>query len=365
MSCARRWIVFFAALAAALANAPLFAAPCIEAVAACTELVRLPGVSAGLLVYRSYALETRNESITRALVVVHGLSRDADSYYRSALAAAFLAGALDDTLIVVPRFAAGSGRGDNGRDCRDKLASDEIGWACAGKEHWKSGGHAVIDAITSFDALDQVLRLLAVHEVFPSLKSVVVAGHSAGGQFTSRYAMANRIQEAMPWPVSYVVMNPSSYTYPDKLRPTTAAMQARYPALALGYQPVPRPAQAPFVQFAGAKQCTGYDNWPYGVERRSGYAASIAETDLRRQLVARPVTYLLGELDILPLYGFDGSCSAMAQGPTRLARGIAYAKYVDEVLGAHHRVVIVPACGHNARCMLGADASLPVLFPKD
>ena len=64
------------------------------------------------------------------------------------------------------------------------------------------------------------------------------------------------------------------------------------------------------------------------------------------------------------MYGFDGSCAAMAQGPTRLARGLAYTRYVDESLGAQHRQVLVPACGHNARCMFGAEPSLPVLFAR-
>jgi hypothetical protein len=53
----------------------------------------------------------------------------------------------------------------------------------------------------------------------------------------------------------------------------------------------------------------------------------------------------------------------MAQGPTRLARGQAYAKYVNEKLGAKHTVVIVGLCGHNARCMYTAEAGLKVLFP--
>ena len=61
----------------------------------------------------------------------------------------------------------------------------------------------------------------------------------------------------------------------------------------------------------------------------------------------------------------DGSCAAMAQGPTRFARGLAYAKYVNEKLGANHKVAIVPACGHNARCMFGSDVALPLLFPRD
>jgi hypothetical protein len=98
---------------------------------------------------------------------------------------------------------------------------------------------------------------------------------------------------------------------------------------------------------------------------RNGYAAKVSDDDLKKQLAARPTTYLLGELDILPLYGFDSSCSAMAQGATRLARGLAYAKYVGEKYGAKHNAVVVPACGHNGRCMLSSEASLPFLFPKE
>ena len=75
--------------------------------------------------------------------------------------------------------------------------------------------------------------------------------------------------------------------------------------------------------------------------------------------------YLLGEIDILPLGGFDSSCSAMAQGATRLARGQAFGKYANEKYGAKHQTVVVPLCGHNARCMYTAESALPILFPKD
>ena len=73
---------------------------------------------------------------------------------------------------------------------------------------------------------------------------------------------------------------------------------------------------------------------------------------------------MLGGLDILPLFGFDASCAAMAQGPTRLARGLAYRQYVNERFGAGHEMAIVPSCGHNARCMFGDDSALKLLFPK-
>ncbi len=76
------------------------------------------------------------------------------------------------------------------------------------------------------------------------------------------------------------------------------------------------------------------------------------------------MVYLLGEEDVPPVRGFDSTCPAMAQGPTRLARGMAYAKYVDEKFGAKHTVIVVPRCGHDGRCMFTSGAALPILFPR-
>jgi hypothetical protein len=175
--------------------------------------------------------------------------------------------------------------------------------------------------------------------------------------------MANQAHDRVNRRITYVVANPSSYTYLDNLRPTSSAVPP--PAAAPGYRP-PTPANPP-APFAVPtdRDCTGYDTWPYGLQKRSGYSATLADDRLKQQLAARPVTYLVGELDILPLYGFDGSCSAMAQGPTRLARGLAFGKYVNENHGAQHTTLVVPACGHSARCMFTAERTLPVIFPKE
>jgi pimeloyl-ACP methyl ester carboxylesterase len=194
----------------------------------------------------------------------------------------------------------------------------------------------------------------------------VVAGHSAGGQFASRYAMASQVHDRLPVKISYLVANPSSYTYLDGLRPTWTELPAGVAAAAPGYVLRP-PANPPaaFAPYPDAKNCTGYDTWPYGLRERVGYSAALGDDQLKQQLVARPAVYLLGELDTLPLYGFDSSCSAMAQGPTRVARGLAYAKYVSEKFGAQHKTLVVPACGHNGRCVFTADPVLPLLFPKE
>ena len=321
-----------------LISAVAYAAPCTTAAPDCTEWVALSGGPSRSLIYRTYSLDAKNEQITRALIVVHGQGRDADSYFRTSLAAAFLAGALEDTVVVAPRFASNDGRG-----CLDSLAQDEVSWSCSG-DSWRSGGVATNNPkLTSYDFADAILRKLARKATFPNLKVIVLAGHSAGGQFVTRYEMANQVHESLGVPVAYVVSNPSSYAYPDPARPT---------------------GTSEFRDFSDARNCTTYDRWPYGLQNRTGYAAHLSDDQLRKQLAARPVTYLLGEIDILPLGGFDTSCPAMAQGPTRLARGQAFASYVNQKYGAHHHAAVVPLCGHNARCMFTAEPALPILFPK-
>ncbi len=229
-----------------------------------------------------------------------------------------------------------------------------ISWNC---NTWRSGGPAVSNPeVTSFDFLDEVLRKVARKEIFPNLKQSVVTGHSAGGQVLNRYEMANQVHDKLGVPVTYVVSNPSSYAWPDNTRPTDAAFSVQ--AHAPGYVQEIGASAAAFRNFGGARDCTTYDQWPYGMKNRTGYTAKQTDDQLKGQLTSRPTTYLLGELDVLPLGGFDGSCSAMAQGPTRLARGEAFGKFVNEKLGAHHAVKIVPECGHNARCMFTSEDAL-------
>jgi pimeloyl-ACP methyl ester carboxylesterase len=344
-----------------------YAMPCTTATSSCTEWITLRDEPSRLLVYRSYPLTSRNENITRALLLVHGGSRDADNNFRTALAAAFLAGALNDTILIAPRFASNTGKSASrgGVVCKDALAQDEANWVCDNEpDSWRFGGPAIggSEKLTSYDFADEILSKLAHRDVFPNLREIVVAGHSGGGIFTTRYEMANQVHDKLQGVlVTYVAANPSTVAYLDAIRPTSAA----YPvtAAAPGYIP-PAPADA-FVPFTDAHNCVTYDDWPYGAQKWTGYAARLTDDQLKKQLAARPTAYLLGELDILqPLSGFDNSCSAMAQGPTRLARGLAFAKYVNEKYGAHHKVIIVPGCGHNARCIFTADAALSLIFPK-
>lgn len=352
----RAWAAFWFSMGAWCLGAAVHAAPCVTPGAACAQWLEMARESARVLVLRTHPLDEANANITRALVVVHGARRDADRYFEHALAGARQAGALDNSLVVALRFAA-----HNGEHCRDALTAGELNWQCGGPGRWTAGGAASDHPrVTSFDVMDEILLRLAQRERFPHLKAIVVAGHSAGGQFVARYAMANRVHDALGVEVNYVVANPSSYAYLDPARPMPAHLVPWPPPSA----PAPGPfSQARFAPFPEAGRCSGYDRWPYGLHHRVGYTRRLAVHELTRQLTSRPTTYLLGGQDTQTQSGFDASCPAMAQGPSRLARGLAFARYMNEHFGAHHQAVVLPACGHDGRCMFASEAALGVLFP--
>ena len=327
--------------------------PCTTSTPACTDWVRLGGGPARSMIYRSHAIDSRNDRVQRALVRVHGAGRNADHYFATAMAAAFLAGAIDDTIVIAPRLVA----------CTDKPEPNEVLWSCHG-DSWRSGGAAASHPqLSSFDLMDEILRKLANASTFPNLKAIVVAGHSAGGQYVTRYEMANRVHDTLRVPVTYVVANPSSYAWPDATR-ATSADDGEAAGAKDGWKSEDVHTKFTYGAFDAAR-CPNYNAWPLGLGNRSaGYTAKMTDEQLKKQLAARPTTYLLGQVDTLPLGGFDSSCAATAQGPTRRARGEAFLKYLNEKLGAQHRAVIVPECGHNDRCVYTTDAVFPVIFPK-
>ena len=328
------------------------AVPCTTSTPECTEWVTLGGGPARSMIYRSYSLDVANPAATRALIMVHGTNRNADHYFGTAMSAAFLAGALADTVVIAPHMI----------DSTDKKEENEVVWATS----WRTGGPSAANPdLTSFDFMDEILRKLADKKTFPNMKAIVVAGHSAGGQFATRYEMSNKVHDTLGVPITYVVANPSSYAWPVAVRPlpTGDADPATADKEALGTTGEQVHSKFEFGPFDAAR-AANFNRWPAGLENRVGYTAKMTDDQLKKQLVERPTTYLLGQVDVLPLGGFDSSATAMAQGPTRRARGEAFFKYVTELMGARHQAIIVPECGHNDRCMYTTDIVFPYIFPK-
>ena len=101
------------AAAPALAAVPARAetaspAPCLQSTAACRQWIPLGKGEARGMIYATYALDRPNPAIRRALIMVHGTLRNPDHYFTTATGAAFLAGALGDTLVIAPAFHATS-----------------------------------------------------------------------------------------------------------------------------------------------------------------------------------------------------------------------------------------------------------------
>ena len=333
--------------------------PCTSAAGECTEWVMLSGDESRALVYRSYSLTFRNENISRALILVHGGARNADDYFRTGLAAAFLADKLQDTIVIAPRFA-----GNDGENCTDDLAENELNFPCEQPRSWRVGSAAKNDAnVTSFDVVDEILRDLADNEAFPNLSTIVVAGHSGGGTFVTHYEMANLIHEGLGIPVTYVAANASYYAYLDGHRPADTAFPANIAATIPRYVP-PDSGSSPlsFVPFSDAANCATYDTWPFGLQGRFGYSARVSDELLKTQIANRPTTYLVGSSDVRRN---GDTCPKAAQGPNNLARGLAYVRHANERHGAQHDLFVVRGCGHNFRCMFTMDQSLPVLFPEE
>jgi pimeloyl-ACP methyl ester carboxylesterase len=234
-------------------------------------------------------------------------------------------------------------------------------------ENWRSGGASPTNPmLTSFGFLDTLVLRLADKKTFPNLRRIVIAGHSAGGQVATRYEMANRVHGTPGVSISYVVANPSTYAWPAATRPLPTGDADPTDAYkeSLGKNQDSVHTNFTFGAFDTTK-APNYDRWPAGLEdRMTGYTAGMSDDQLKKLLAERPTTYLLGQVDVLPLGGFDSSPSAMAQGPTRRARGEAFFKYITQTLGAKQTAIIVPECGHNDRCIFTTDIVFPVIFPK-
>ena len=273
--------------------------------------------------------------VQRALIVIHGRLRNAQTYLHSAEQAATQAGQLSTTLIVAPQFL-------NDTDgTRHALPDAVLRWHA---NDWMAGAPALSPAsLSSYAALDEILERLDDRKRFPTLREVVVAGHSGGAQVVQRYALttqADKTLQADGIKVRYVIANPSSYAYFN--------------------------AQRPIPTFDAAN-CPGFNTWKYGLKELPAYAEGQKHRQLEQAYVERDITYLLGAKDIDPNHpALDKSCEAEAQGAFRLERGKNYFEYLTQrhPQGLNQRLVEVPGVGHNGDQMFTSPEGQKALFGR-
>ena len=308
--------------------------PCTDS-AACRTTMEVEGRK--LVLYVSAPLDLPQPDIRRAIVVIHGTDGNADGYFRTMVRSAAMADKATDTLVIAPRFIE---EGD-----RDKPGPGEFFWNHGAD--WRAGDLSSRDTpprVSSFDLMNRLLEKLADRAIFPNLAAIVIAGHSAGGQFVQRYAIGqpeNPVLAGMR--LRYIVANPSSYLYLDGRRPD--------------------PAKPGAFTIPSSSACQA-NKFKYGFEQPNSYFKPQSVDDMITRYRSRKVIYLLGEADTNPnAAGLSQTCAAKAQGSSRLARGKNFMASMDALYQPHaHRLVTVPFVGHSSMGMFQSVRGLKALF---
>jgi hypothetical protein len=289
--------------------------------------------------------------VLRAVVLVHGTSRSARNAYETLIEAADLAGVDDGTsLLLAPQFLI-----EEDVEAH-QLPAEYVFWSDSG---WKEGNLSLSTLanprptrISSFAIIDSILARIAAAN--PNLQSLVLAGHSAGGQFVNRFAagstVADAVWDALGVRIAYVVANPSSYLYLD------------------GWRVIPPSANQFAIPPAGTLQsCPDYDHYKYGLLERNSYMSRLSSAQIVSRYRDAPVAVLLGEMDDDPAAAdLDTTCAAMLQGSSRLERGRIFGYYLRHLFGPsiaqEHRTLIVPGVGHSAEDMFTSPCGVAELF---
>ncbi len=314
---------------------------------------RLNGFQAYLPYYSNKEIGESSEDVHRAIIAIHGMKRNAYDYYKSLTDAGVLAG--EDTVrqvIFVPQFLIEADL------THHEVDSELLFWTNTG---WRRGDrsestkqHPRSSTISSFAVLDTLLLDLVTR--YPKLEGIVIAGHSAGGQFVNRYAAGSPVIETIEnkyqIPVRFLVSNPSSYLYFN--------MERVVPGTLSKFEIPPQEV---------VQECPKFNEYKYGLDNLNYYMILVGTDKIREYYGKREVIYLLGGADDDPEdTTLVTDCPAELQGSQRLERGKIYFKYLQHYYGKKikkiQKLKIIPNTAHDQYGIFTSDQSLHYLFAK-
>ena len=243
-----------------------------------------------LPLYRTHNLHKPAPGIRRAVILIHGYQRNAHRYFPRMTEAAEGADVADRTLVIAPSFPIRE-------DDRPHRKPGEVYWKR--NKNWRRGDKSIESPegrMSSFKAVELLLRHLGRKGLFPNLEKITVVGHSAGGQFVQR--------------------------------------------LALGHAPIESLAQVRV-------------RYEYGLDRLNGYMSAAGREKILERARRREIVLLLGTADKDPGHiALPRKCGARLQGRHRLERGLLFKAHLDRFFKPHEtRAVLVPGVAHSSRGM--------------
>ena len=289
--------------------------------------------------YSNYPLDQSNTNIEHVVFAIHGTTRNAWTRFKDVRSAIQAQNAESKVLLIAPYFKTND----------DSPASNDYFWSSSG---WKIGNTSNNGSkdISSFAVIDDITDTILSSKNFSNIVHIAVTGHSAGGQFTQRYALTTPMPNNYPQQFSFLVLNPSSYAYLNEYRPhpffpNHFVLPTYRLGDYLGMEPV-------FAQTIG--NCpSSYNDYKYGLNDRNSYSKYNEDYLLITQYLKRKVYYFLGSLDKEKDSDLDTTCSGKIQGEHRLARGINFFNFLKAFYPdySNHKLFIVDDVGHDSTGM--------------
>ncbi|THX47596.1 hypothetical protein D6D11_06372 [Aureobasidium pullulans] len=300
--------------------------------------------------------------IKRAVIIVHGLNRDAATYMSNMLSALSQVTSdsninQDSVVINAPSFPNGDDKNasypywDYPPGAKKKASGGAQSWSNAlvwKGSQWAGGGtnqYPVKNTnVSSYDVLDQLIQYYSDKSIFPNVNQVVIAGHSLGAQTVQRYATVGKPLSSMgvSVPVTYWIANPNSLVWLNSSRPLSSA------------------------------SCAGYDDWRDGLNAYADYP-SIYNTGLvasgtsavLANYQSKNKAYARGTLDM----GDDSSgCAPFTTGGNRHERFYYFINWWTPTCEAptsasgHCDTIDLVVMGHDGGGMMASAAGQARLF---
>ena len=261
------------------------------------------------------------EQFQNLLIYVHGASLNGDEHYRAASSAIGQTGLTSNTIVLAPQYEVSNTR-------------DNYYWT---KYSWKDGTKSInaVPKISSYAIFDS-LMINNVLRIYNQVQTIVIAGHSAGGQFVYRYSVLSQLPDSISQEVIYLPLNPSSVTYlgPERWNENKNRFEI--------------PLNAP--------SCSAYDDWIYGLSNISTneYDRNITASNIKEVFPWRNLTIGTGTED-LEGQGASMDCEDLYQGVHRYERANNVFNYMKTFYPSTlHQKIEVQGVDHNYDAMINS-----------